>query len=102
MRWYIICMIENYGAAYVDDMIFALLAAWHGLCAGLHGGCANCLENLGKARAHETWIDMVMADLHLNCATKRGVPGQRDAFMGVIIATFLGRMLLTDEKLTSL
>ena len=99
---YIIRMIEIYGAAYVDDMIFALLAAWHGVCAGLHGGCALCLENLGKARAHETWIDMVMADLHLNCSTKRGVPGQRDAFMGVIIDTFLGRMLLTDEKLTKL
>ena len=99
---YIMRMIQIFGAAYVDDMLFALLCAWHGPCAGLRGGCVLCLENLTKAQVHEKWIDEVMVDLHLNCSLKRGVPGQRDVFMGVIFDTVLGRMLLTEEKLAKL
>ena len=81
-------MIEIYCAAYVADMIFALLAVWHGLCAGLCGGCMLCLENLGRAQAYENLIDMVMEDLHLNCSSKKGVPGQQDAFRGSSSTSF--------------
>ena len=99
---YIMRLIDIYGAAYVDDLLFALLAAWHGVCAGIEGGCRLCLAQLEAARRHEAWIDMIMQDLHLQCSEKRAPPGQRDVFMGVIIDTYTGRLLLTGEKLAKI
>ena len=45
---------------------------------------------------------MVMEDLHILCSKKRGAPGQKDIFMGLIIDTFMGQMLLTAEKLAKI
>ena len=99
---YIMRMIDIYGAAYVDDLFFALLMAWHGVCAGLAGGCQTCLAQLQLAKEYAAWIDMVLEDLHLLCSKKLGLPGQRDVFMGVIVDTFMGQMLLTAEKLSKI
>ena len=99
---YIMRMIDIQGAAYVDDLFLALLAAWHGACAGLSGGCALCQENLERPRAQEPWVDMVMQELQLKCSNKRGRAGQGEVLMGVMMDTFLGRMLVTAEKLAKL
>jgi len=86
------------GGGFVDDLMFWLLFIWHGLCAGLDGGCEQCALNAAIARQVEAFVDELMDELHLERSDKNGQVGQRGIFLGIWIDAYKGRLLLTDQK----
>ena len=86
------------GGSFVDDLFFLLLFLWHGLCAGLIGGCRQCILNADIARKLEAFVDELLDELHLERSDKDGQVGQLGIFLGIWIDSYKGRLLLTDNK----
>ena len=95
-------MRELFGAAYVDDLFWALMIASHGACSGIAGGCPTSLEGLSKAKEHEKFVDFVLEDLHPLCSEKAVDPGKVGDFLGIILDTLLGKLTLTEAKFLKL
>ena len=89
---------EVAGGGFVDDLFFMLLMLWHGLCEGLQWGCARCEAAVVIARTHETIVDSLLDDLHLERSDKQSPVGQVGVFLGVIIDSHMGLLYLTEKK----
>ena len=86
------------GCCYVDDFLFSITAAEHSSCAGLAGGCPECLRAEPKALREQKFTFDMLDDLHLQRSEKGTPPGQQGEYTGVIIDTHLGKYQLTAKK----
>ena len=58
------------GCCYVDDFLFSITAAEHSSCAGLAGGCPDCLRAEPKALREQKFTFDMLDDLHLQRSEK--------------------------------
>ena len=96
------CRPDIGGGGFVDDLIFWLLQLWHGLCAGLAGGCHRCRADALKAAEGEQFVDALLDELHLERSDKDIHVGQLGLFLGVWVDSHKGRLLLTEAKYAKL
>ena len=85
--------------SYVDDLLAALRAEEHGICAGVAGQCARCLARFSEASRREKQILRIMDELHLPRSSKGSGMTQVGLYIGVICDTNAGRYRITPEKL---
>jgi hypothetical protein len=92
-----------HGVVWVDDFVFYHLVAWHDACAGLSGGCPECLRALAHANANDAWWTDLCAMLGVPLNMKKHQSCKQSVeYSGFLFDSFRGILRCLDEKVALL
>ncbi len=89
--------------AFIDDFLNAVGVKPHAKCLGVTKGCPECLQALPAAQVSFHALNQMMLDCALVFSTKGNMSvAQRHVFLGVVIDTVAGRLVVTEAKFAKL